>query len=51
MINEGLTPYLLNEEFTKDLDLLLDTTYLFINFPPSKFKDYIAFLEKNIYKS
>ena len=46
MINEGFTPYLLNEEFTKNLDLLLDTTYLFINFPPSKFKDYIGFLEK-----
>jgi nucleoside-diphosphate-sugar epimerase len=28
------------------LDYLLDTDYLFINFPPSKFDDYLSFLNK-----
>ena len=43
---EGLTPFLLNEEFLENLDELLDTNYLFINFPPSKFKDFKTFLQK-----
>lgn len=46
LINKGLSPYLLNEKDTKDLDKLLDTDYLFINFPPSKFDDYLKFLGK-----
>ena len=44
--NEGLSPFLLNENNFEFLDDLLDTNYLFINFPPSKFDDYISFLEK-----
>lgn len=44
--SEALNPFLLNEEFLKNLDELLDTNYLFINFPPSKFKDFKAFLQK-----
>jgi nucleoside-diphosphate-sugar epimerase len=44
--NEGLIPFLLNENNVDFLDDLLDTNYLFINFPPSKFDDYISFLEK-----
>ncbi len=50
LIDEGYSPYLLNEEEFDNLDKLLDTDYLFINFPPSKFKDYLYFLEK-IYTS
>lgn len=44
--SEGLNPFLLNEENLDSLDDLLETDYLFINFPPSKFKDYIGFLNK-----
>lgn len=44
--DEGLSPFLLNENNFEFLDDLLDTNYLFINFPPSKFDDYISFLEK-----
>lgn len=47
-INEGLFPYLLNEQNLEFLDELLDTDYLFINFPPSKFENYLEFLN-NIY--
>ncbi|WP_424687455.1 MAG: hypothetical protein ACNI3H_04490 [Halarcobacter ebronensis] len=43
---EGLLPFVLNETSLEGLDELLDTNYLFINFPPSKFKDFKAFLEK-----
>ena len=43
---EGLFPFFLNEENLDSLDDLLDTNYLFINFPPSKFKDYTSFLNK-----
>ncbi|WP_072681803.1 GDP-L-fucose synthase [Arcobacter sp. LA11] len=46
LINEGLSPYLLNEENYNNLEELLDTDYLFINFPPSKFKNYLSFLER-----
>lgn len=46
LIDKGLVPYLLNEEDYSFLDNLLNTDYLFINFPPSKFKNYIVFLEK-----
>ncbi|QKJ23746.1 NAD(P)H-binding protein [Poseidonibacter lekithochrous] len=47
-INEGLDPYLLNEEKLDFLDELLECDYLFINFPPSKFNNYLEFLN-NIY--
>lgn len=46
LINKGLVPYLLNEKDYSFLDNLLDTDYLFVNFPPSKFENYILFLEK-----
>lgn len=45
-IDEGLIPYLFNENNFDNLDELLETDYLFINFPPSKFEDYLGFLEK-----
>jgi len=45
-IEEGLFPSLFNEKSFDALDNLLDTDYLFINFPPSKFENYILFLEK-----
>lgn len=38
--------YILNENDFSSLDELLDTNYLFINYPPSKFDDYLGFLEK-----
>lgn len=38
--------YVLNEYNLENLDVLLDTDYLFINYPPSKFDDYISFLNK-----
>lgn len=47
-INEGLDPYLLNEENLDSLDELLECDYLFINFPPSKSNNYLEFLN-NIY--
>lgn len=43
---EDFLPYILNEENISNLEYLLDTDYLFINFPPSKFKNYISFLNK-----
>ncbi|RXJ88915.1 GDP-L-fucose synthase [Arcobacter sp. CECT 8983] len=43
---EGLFPFVLNETSLENLDELLDTNYLFINFPPSKFQDFKGFLEK-----
>ncbi len=43
---EGFSSYILNEEQFDSLDNLLDTEYLFINFPPSKFYDYLSFLNK-----
>ena len=42
----GYTTYILNEYDFSFLDELLATNYLFINFPPSKFDDYLGFLEK-----
>lgn len=45
-LKEGFSPFLLNEENLDSLDDLLQTDYLFINFPPSKFKDYIGFLNE-----
>ena len=47
---EAFDSYVLNEENLTFLDELLDTNYLFINFPPSKFEDYLSFLNK-IYSS
>jgi nucleoside-diphosphate-sugar epimerase len=46
---EGLSSYILNENNLNFLEELLDTDYLFINYPPSKFDDYLGFLNK-IYK-
>ncbi len=43
---ESLEAFVLNEDNFDNLNELLKTDFLFINFPPSKFKDYIAFLEK-----
>ena len=42
----GFSTYILNEYDFSFLDELLDTDYLFINYPPSKFENYLAFLEK-----
>ena len=44
--NLGFSPYILNEYDFSFLDELLDTNYLFINYPPSKFENYLIFLEK-----
>jgi len=49
MLKEGLQAFVLNEENLSFLNLLLDTNYLFIDFPPSKFENYELFLQK-IYK-
>lgn len=43
--NLGFNSYLLNEENLSNLDELLKCEYLFINFPPSKFNDYLGFLD------
>ena len=43
---EGFSSYILNEQNLDFLDELLDTNYLFINYPPSKFENYLNFLEK-----
>lgn len=39
-------PYILNEENYSNLDELLECNYLFVNFPPSKFINYLDFLSK-----
>ena len=44
--NLGYSSFILNEYDFSCLDELLDTNYLFINYPPSKFDDYLGFLEK-----
>ncbi len=44
--NLGFSSYILNEYDFSFLDELLDTNYLFINYPPSKFENYLVFLEK-----
>lgn len=44
--DKGFSPFILNEEKLDSLENLLDTDYLFINFPPSKFNDYLSFLHK-----
>ena len=44
--SEGFEPYILSEDSTENIDELLNCDYLFINYPPSKFKDYIGFLNK-----
>ncbi|WP_320034464.1 hypothetical protein [Halarcobacter sp.] len=46
MLGEGLIPHLLDEDNLENLDSLLDTDYIFINFPPRKSKNYINFLDK-----
>ena len=43
---EGFSSYILNEKNLFFLDKLLDTYYLFINYPPSKFNNYLEFLER-----
>jgi len=45
-LDENFSPFLLNEDNLDSLYDLLQTDYLFINFPPSKFKNYINFLNK-----
>jgi nucleoside-diphosphate-sugar epimerase len=47
--NLGFSSFILNEYDFSFLDELLDTNYLFINYPPSKFDDYLGFLDR-IYK-
>ena len=47
-INSNYEVFVLNEQNLENLDFLLDTEYLFVNYPPSKFDDYLKFLE-NIY--
>lgn len=42
----GFSSYILNEENLTSLEQLLDTDYLFINYPPSKFENYLLFLKK-----
>ena len=49
LVSFGFFTFILNENDFSFLDELLDTNYLFINYPPSKFDDYIGFLDK-IYK-
>ena len=44
--NLGYSSFILNEYDFSCLDELLYTNYLFINYPPSKFDDYLGFLEK-----
>lgn len=46
---QGFDTFILNEEDYSSLDNLLNTDYLFVNFPPSKSKDYLGFL-KTIYE-
>lgn len=43
--NEGFKPYILDEEHLDTLDELLQCDYLLIAFPPSKFQNYLQFLE------
>jgi len=43
---EEYEAFILNENNLTNLDKLLDTNYLFINFPPSKSEDYLEFLSK-----
>lgn len=43
--NESLEAFILNEEDYSSLNDLLQTDYLFINFPPTKSNDYLKFLE------
>lgn len=42
----GLESYLFNENNLSSLDELLETDFLIINYPPSKFTDYNKFLSK-----
>lgn len=46
----GFLSYILNEYNFSFLDELLNTDYLLISYPPSKFDDYLGFL-KNIYNN
>ena len=43
--NFGFETYLFDEKNTSNLEILLECDYLFINFPPSKFENYIQFLD------
>ena len=42
----GFLSFVLNEYNLSFLDELLNTNYLFINYPPSKFDDYLGFLDR-----
>ncbi len=42
---QGYKTYILNEDNYLNLKELLDSDYIFINFPPSKFENYLKFIE------
>ncbi|MGM0518563.1 MAG: hypothetical protein ACQERD_02840 [Campylobacterota bacterium] len=44
--HKGFEPYILNEYNMESLNDLLTCDYLFVNYPPSKFEDYMGFLNK-----
>ncbi len=46
MKTQGFKPFILSEDNFEFLNELLECNYLFINYPPSKFYDYISFLDK-----
>lgn len=41
----GFTSYVLTEDMYENLEALLSCEYLFINYPPSKFHNYLHFIE------
>jgi nucleoside-diphosphate-sugar epimerase len=45
-IDLGFKSYVLTEGVYDNLDVLLSCEYLFINYPPSKFKDYLHFIKR-----
>lgn len=42
----GFESYVLTEDMYDNLDALLSCEYLFINYPPSKFNDYLHFIKR-----
>lgn len=42
----GFESYILAEDMYDNLDILLSCEYLFINYPPSKFKNYLHFIKE-----
>lgn len=45
-VNSNYEVFVLNENNLENLEFLLETDYLFVNYPPSKFDDYLTFLDK-----